>query len=248
MHNGGDWRAAMPAIGASVLLVIAAPDLVSFAFSGEPVGAVALLGAGARLAREGAVAAIRQTGPGRRWLNTPPTATPMPAVVLIDGATLRLEGEDADGDPLTLRIVEPPRHGTLELGDAPALTPGLVRYTPEPGYSGTDEIAFAVSDGVAESAPLSLRLRVYAPAVAAPRPLPPMTRAAEDEPVQVFSPEHPERLTGQRITVDYLTRGSDVLDASERLRLAEEERARTQGTSPIQLPPLITNAELGGGQ
>lgn len=242
----GDWRAAVPAIGASLALLTATPDLVSWAWLGEPVGVALLAREGARIVREGAVAAIRRTEPGRAWLNTPPTATPAPAVVLIDSATLTLQGEDADGDPLTLRIVAPPRHGTIDLDDTPVPAPRLLRYTPRPGFSGTDEIGFAVSDGVAESAPLSLRLRVYAPAVAGPRPPPPMTRAAEPE--EVVSLEHVEPLTAERITADYLMRGTDILDATERMRLAEEERARTHGTSTIQLPPLITDTELGGGQ
>jgi hypothetical protein len=159
---------------------------------------------------------------------------------------LTLDGEDPDGDALTVRIVEPPRQGRLDLPSSTS-APFILRYTPRDGFSGEDSFTFVVSDGVDESAPLSRGLRVFSPVEAAVGGL----AHAPEAPIpgQEFSPEHPEALTGHRITADYLVRGSEVLEGSERARAAEEARAREEGlgvTIPVQLPPLVTNAELGG--
>jgi hypothetical protein len=243
----GDWRAALPAIGASALLLVAAPDVLSYTCWGEPIGVIALLRGALGTTRDVTVAAVRSTEAGRRWLNTPPTANPSPAVVLIEAATVTLDGEDPDGDPLTIRIVEPPRQGRLDLPSTMS-APLDIRYTPRDGFAGEDSFTFVVSDGLEESAPLSRGLRVFSPVEAAVGGL---ARApGAPVPGQVFSPEHPEALRGHQITADYLVRGSEVLDGSERARMAEEARRDEEGlgvTIPVSLPPLVTNAQLGGG-
>ena len=53
---------------------------------------------------------------------------------------------DADGDQLTLSIVNGPAHGTLG-----AITAGAVTYTPDAGYFGADSFTFKASDGTADS-------------------------------------------------------------------------------------------------
>ncbi|HRV07196.1 MAG TPA: Ig-like domain-containing protein [Acidobacteriota bacterium] len=50
--------------------------------------------------------------------------------------------DDADGDSLQLVSIGMPEHGTAEV-----LEGGLVRYTPEFGYIGTDAFTYRVSDG-----------------------------------------------------------------------------------------------------
>jgi hypothetical protein len=56
-------------------------------------------------------------------------------------ATLTLDASDADGDPLTLRIVSQPTHGTVALDGRGAT------YFPEAGFTGDDSFTFAAWDG-----------------------------------------------------------------------------------------------------
>lgn len=60
-------------------------------------------------------------------------------------AAITLSAIDPDGTPLTFSVTTPPQHGVLS--GAP---PNLV-YTPEANYSGSDAIAFRVTDGVSVS-------------------------------------------------------------------------------------------------
>lgn len=60
---------------------------------------------------------------------------------------LNLDASDADGDSLTLDIVESPSHGSLSFTDN-ALS---VTYTPNSGFIGTDYFSYRVSDGTADS-------------------------------------------------------------------------------------------------
>jgi len=57
----------------------------------------------------------------------------------------KLSGTDADQDPLTLRIVEQPRHGTV------AFTNNTATYRAEAGYLGVDSYTYAASDSKTES-------------------------------------------------------------------------------------------------
>ena len=52
-----------------------------------------------------------------------------------------LAGEDADGDPISFAVVDPPTGGTLELDED-----GSFRYTPDRGRSGEDAFTFVVED------------------------------------------------------------------------------------------------------
>lgn len=60
-------------------------------------------------------------------------------------ASLSLSASDADGNPLTLRIVNQPLHGAV------ALTDSLATYIPEPGFAGDEEFTFAASDSKSDS-------------------------------------------------------------------------------------------------
>lgn len=60
-------------------------------------------------------------------------------------ASLTLVAGDVDGNPLTLRIVSQPAHGTV------ALVNRLATYIPEVGFSGDEEFTFAASDTKSDS-------------------------------------------------------------------------------------------------
>jgi hypothetical protein len=59
--------------------------------------------------------------------------------------TVALTASDADGDPLTLRVVSQPAHGTAAIHGTQAT------YFPEPGFTGGDSFTFAAWDGSTDS-------------------------------------------------------------------------------------------------
>lgn len=69
-------------------------------------------------------------------------------------ASLDLSASDADGDPLTWRIVSPPANGTLN-GAGPSCV-----YTPDTGFTGQDSFAFEVSDGTDSSRTATVTITV----------------------------------------------------------------------------------------
>ena len=88
---------------------------------------------------------LRYTGPG---------AAQRPACQDVTVTTDRntpvsvpLTCSDANGNPLTLSIVGQPQHGTLS-----GISGSSVTYTPETGFTGTDEFTYRAFDGAANSA------------------------------------------------------------------------------------------------
>ncbi len=67
-------------------------------------------------------------------------ATPIDTTV-----TVPLGARDPDGDPLTLRIVSQPSHGTTGLAGA------IATYIPDAGFTGSDVFTFAAWDGSTDS-------------------------------------------------------------------------------------------------
>ena len=63
--------------------------------------------------------------------------------------------QDADGDALSVSLVEDVFHGTLTLNSN-----GLFTYTPEAGYTGDDSFTYQLSDGLATSAAVTVTLHV----------------------------------------------------------------------------------------
>ncbi|HEX5102749.1 MAG TPA: Ig-like domain-containing protein [Pirellulaceae bacterium] len=59
--------------------------------------------------------------------------------------TLPLQATDSDGNPLTLRVVSQPAHGTVGLSGFNAT------YFPEPNFTGSDSFTFAAWDGSIDS-------------------------------------------------------------------------------------------------
>jgi hypothetical protein len=79
--------------------------------------------------------------------NQPPVATTADVTTPEDTAgSVTLTGTDADHDPLTFAVTQPPAHGALT-GTAPNLT-----YTPATNFNGADAIGYSVSDGHATTA------------------------------------------------------------------------------------------------
>lgn len=90
-------------------------------------------------------------------VNTPPVADPQALGTLEDaGVPITLTGSDADGDPLTFRVVAGPGRGTLS-GTAPDLV-----YTPLPDIAGTDSFTFVVNDGRIDSPAATVTIDVLA--------------------------------------------------------------------------------------
>ncbi|HYF01227.1 MAG TPA: Ig-like domain-containing protein, partial [Planctomycetota bacterium] len=94
-------------------------------------------------------------------VNDPPTGSPT-AIVVDQGGSLSitLVASDPDGNPLTYQVTVAPAHGTLS-GTGPTYV-----YTPSPGFTGQDSLAFTVSDGTATSAPVVVVFNAPAPVAA----------------------------------------------------------------------------------
>ena len=75
--------------------------------------------------------------------------------------SLTVSASDPNGGTLTYSLVTPPAHGALS-GTLPNVT-----YTPAPGFYGNDSFTFKVNDGMFDSAPATVSIRVIPP------PLPP---------------------------------------------------------------------------
>jgi hypothetical protein len=79
-------------------------------------------------------------------LNTSPLALNQTAPIQLNTPTaLTLQGSDAENDPLTFQITRFPFRGQLS-GTPPNLT-----YTPQSGFTGTDELRFRTNDGKVNS-------------------------------------------------------------------------------------------------
>jgi hypothetical protein len=92
---------------------------------------------------------------------------------------LQLAGTDPEGDPLTFRVLRPPRHGRLELQ-----ADGSGQYVPAPDYFGEDDFVCLAHDGAADSRPETVGL-VLAPVHDAPRPRPDSLRVTAGETVSI---------------------------------------------------------------
>lgn len=69
-------------------------------------------------------------------------------------AEILLQGYDYESDPLTFVVDTGPSFGSM------AGSPPVLSYTPDAGYAGTDELTFAVDDGLGSSYPASVSIQV----------------------------------------------------------------------------------------
>lgn len=82
-------------------------------------------------------------------VNTKPEAISQSVITETDTTVNgQLEGTDADGDSLTFSISGDVMYGVLTVN-----SDGSFSYTPDNGYTGTDQFSFVVSDGSATSDP-----------------------------------------------------------------------------------------------
>lgn len=95
----------------------------------------------------------------------PPNSPPIPnddSFVLkedtelsIDTTDLLQNDQDRDGDPLTVTLVNGPKHGTLI-----PKPDGSFIYTPSPDFNGQDNFRYRAKDGTHESAPADVTLNI----------------------------------------------------------------------------------------
>jgi hypothetical protein len=97
-------------------------------------------------------------------VNDAPVAAAIPSLSALSGSAtpVTLSGIDVDGDSLTVVLIAAPAHGSLT-GTGSAYT-----YTSLAGYAGPDSFVYAMSDGLAQSAPVTVAVDV-APAPGSPR-------------------------------------------------------------------------------
>jgi PKD repeat protein/ferredoxin len=78
--------------------------------------------------------------------NTPPVVASVATNTLNSASVIMtLPGTDANGHPLTFRIVAQPAHGSLGVSNH------FATYYPEPGFVGTEQFTFAANDSYADS-------------------------------------------------------------------------------------------------
>lgn len=87
--------------------------------------------------------------------NRHPVAHPQSASTAEDtSVAISLGGSDKDEDQLTYAVVAGPSNGSLS-GTAPSL-----RYTPDPNFTGSDQLTFTVNDGTVDSDPATVSITV----------------------------------------------------------------------------------------
>ncbi len=69
-------------------------------------------------------------------------------------ASIKLTGQDTDGDTLTYAVTQQPAHGTL------SCTADACTYTPDADYYGSDTVKFIVNDGKTDSAEATVSITV----------------------------------------------------------------------------------------
>jgi len=130
---------------------------------GVSVGAVASYPFSTVTADHTISAAFAQdSGGGGGSPNNPPVAhNASVAVTKNTSIAITFSATDADNDPLTYSIANPPQ-GTTP-GALGAITGNQVMYTPAPGFVGTDSFTFLANDGQADSNTATISITITAP-------------------------------------------------------------------------------------
>ena len=87
--------------------------------------------------------------------NTPPVATTSSGKAFSDVTTnITLKAVDQDGDNLTYTLITSPSNGTASITD------GVLIYTSNSGFTGSDTITYKVNDGLSDSNEAQLQINV----------------------------------------------------------------------------------------
>jgi hypothetical protein len=172
-----------------------------------------------------------QTRAGREWLDTPPVPDQASETLTMGPAHLVLDGHDADGDALSVIVVDAPVSGTLTRLDgtpiADRVDVGEVIYAPRAGFVGTDHFSFVLDDGTLRSEVAHRHVRVYEQPAA--------VVVVEPEVAPVTGLRREQR-TAVEVTVEMLRRHQAAAEAME-----------VPSSEPL-LPPIVTNADLEAGR
>lgn len=177
-----------------------------------------------------------------RSVNDPPVARSFRTWVEEDASRfLFLGGSDAEGDALRIRIVRPPRHGSLSVRDDQQ-----VIYQPSTNYFGLDSFTYVLRDDNTYSSEALVRM-VVRPATFPPAPVCVIDRS--DETIQVaafvktlFSWERFRVLTSTNLvqwtSTDHLSHESGVLYIEESFASeAPRKFYRFEGLGPPLIDP-----------
>ncbi len=123
---------------------------------------------------------------------------------------------DVDGDVLAVTAVGPASHGRVDLGPD-----GLVTYTPDPEFSGTDSFAYTVADGVGATDSSLVRITVT---------------PVDDPPVA--GPDEAVLDEDTSVVIDVLANDTDA-DGDE-LRVEEIEDEPEHGTAVVGADGTVT--------
>ena len=127
--------------------------------------------------------------------NTPPEAAGQQVATPEDTpVAIVLTGSDADGDPLTFRVVRQPARGTLSGAGADLV------YTPSANTYGPDDFAFVANDGRVDSAPQAVLLTV-SPVNDDPVAAPDSATTDPETPVQVPVLANDADVDGDTLTI-----------------------------------------------
>jgi hypothetical protein len=85
------------------------------------------------------------------------------AGIAMGAANLLSNDSDPEGEPVSIAVISPPWHGTLQVG-----ANGTFRYVPLAGFTGTDTFTYRISDGNTFSAPAVVTIETHA----GPQPTP----------------------------------------------------------------------------
>lgn len=120
------------------------------------------------------------------WVNSPPVTEDLFDEIYVDTeSVVTLVGSDLDSDPLVFVLLDGPSNGVVSLVD------GVVTYTPNSGFEGTDSYTYYASDGDLSSNVSTVTINVI--------PVPNQPPAAESQSITI-SPNQ---------TVDITLVGSD---------------------------------------